>query len=261
MMSLYLPGVMVGALSWLERRLLGRVDLTITASTVLADRLRAQGVSPVTTIGNFQPLEPFDAVSRDEVESMRTELGLAADDLVVVYIGGFTRNRQLLPLIDAAREMPNVQVLIWGDGHQRGDVEAAVAHTENVRYLGWLSPERVPLWNRLADVIYYCLKPDYPGAVYNAPNTLSNAMAAGRPIIANDVGDLGLIVREAECGILLQDVTPAAIRRAIEELRDPDVRWRMGAAGRTAAEERYNWTAAERQLNRVYNQLLEGRAC
>ena len=60
MMSLYLPGLMVRALSRLEKRLLGRVDLTITASTVLADKLRAQGVSAVTTIGNYQPLELFD---------------------------------------------------------------------------------------------------------------------------------------------------------------------------------------------------------
>jgi glycosyltransferase involved in cell wall biosynthesis len=261
MMSLYLPGLMVRALSWLEKRLLGRVDLTITASTVLADKLRAQGVSAVTTLGNFQPLEPFDAVGRDEVRSMRAELGLAVDDLVVAYIGGFSRNRQLLLLIEAARVMPNVQVLIWGDGHQRQDVEAAVIHAANVRYLGWLPSERVPLCSRLADVVYYCLKPDYPGAVYNAPNTLSNAMAAGRPIIANDVGDLGRIVRQTECGILLQDVTAAAIQRAIEELRDPAVRRRMGEAGRAAAEERYNWTEVERQLNRIYDQLLEGRPC
>ena len=255
LMSLYLPRPMVRALSWLERHLLGRVDYTITASTVFADKLRAQGIAPVVTIGNYQPLAPFDAVSQSDVAAARARLGLKPDDFVVAYIGGFSRNRQLLPLIEAAREMPGVQVLLWGDGHQRAAVEAAVAQVPNTRYLGWLSASQVPLHTRLADVIYYCLVPDYPGAVYNAPNTLSNAMAAGRPIIANDVGDLGRIVRETGCGVLVPAVTPEEIREAVETLRDPAVRQRLGRAGRAAAEARYNWAAAERQLNEVYVQL------
>jgi glycosyltransferase involved in cell wall biosynthesis len=176
--------------------------------------------------------------------------------LVLAYIGGFSRNRQLLPLIEAARGMPGVQVLLWGDGHQRAAVEQAVRDTPNVRYLGWLPAEQVPLHMGVADAIYYCLLPGYPGAVYNAPNTLSNAMAAGRPIIANDVGDLGRIVRQTGCGILLPEVTPAAIRQAVEILHDPLVRRRIGAAGRAAAEAEYNWTAARQQLVQVYDRLL-----
>lgn len=256
LMSLYLPRLMVRALSWLERRLLGRVDYTITASTVFADKLRAQGVAPVVTIGNYQPLAPFDVVSQADVAAARGHLGLSPDDLVVAYIGGFSRNRQLLPLIAAARELPDVQVLLWGDGHQRTAVEAAAAQVSNVRYLGWLPADHVPLHTRLADVIYYCLEPDYPGAVYNAPNTLSNAMAAGRPIVANDVGDLGRIVRQTGCGVLVPAVTPTAIRQAVETLRDHAVRRQMGEAGRSAAESRYNWAAAGQQLQQVYTELI-----
>jgi glycosyltransferase involved in cell wall biosynthesis len=175
---------------------------------------------------------------------------------VVAYIGGFSRNRQLLPLIEAARQMPDVQVLLWGDGHQRAGVEAAAAQVPNARYLGWLPADQVPLYTCLADAIYYCLVSDYPGAVYNAPNTLANAMAAGRPIVANDVGDLGRIVRQTGCGILLPAVTPVAICQAVETLRDPDTRRRMGQAGRVAAEAHYNWSAAREQLENVYSELL-----
>jgi glycosyltransferase involved in cell wall biosynthesis len=148
--------------------------------------------------------------------------------------------------------------LLWGDGHLRVAVEAAAVQTANVHYLGWLPAEDVPLHTHLADVIYYCLVSDYPGAIYNAPNTLSNAMAAGRPIIANDVGDLGRIVRQTGCGVLLPEVTPQAIRQAVEALRDPGARQQLGSAGRAAAESNYNWAAAERELGRVYAQLLGG---
>ena len=256
MMSLYLPRPMVRALSWLERRLLNRVDHTITASTVFADKLRGQGVDPVVTIGNFQSLEAFDAVTAAELATTRERLDLSPDDLAVAYIGGLSRNRQLLPLIEAAQSLPGVQVLLWGDGHQREAVETAVARSPNARYFGWLPPAQMPLHVRSVDVIYYCLRPDYPGAIYNAPNTLSNAMTAGRPIIANDVGDLGRIVRETRCGVLLSEVTPRSIRQAVEDLRDPNLRRRLGEAGRVAAEKHYNWATARRQLLEVYTHLV-----
>jgi glycosyltransferase involved in cell wall biosynthesis len=256
MMSLYLPRPLVAGLSWLERRLLRRVDCTVTASTVFADKLRAQGVGPVVTIGNYQPLGPFAALDAAAVAAVRAALGLGPDDYVVAYIGGFSRNRQLLPLIEAARELSQVQVLLWGEGHQRAAVEQAVQGLPNVRYLGWLPAEQVPLYTAMADVIYYCLLPDYPGAIYNAPNTLTNAMAAGRPIIANDVGDLGRIVRQTGCGVLLSAVSPETIRQAVLSLSDPSVRRKMGAAGRAAAETEYSWSAAERLLLQVYTQLL-----
>ncbi len=256
MMSLYLPRPFVAALSWLERLLLRRVDYTITASTVLADKLRARGIAPLLTIGNYHNLAPFDAIPPTDVAAARAALGLAENDLAVAYIGGFSRNRELLPLIEAARTLPHVQVLLWGDGHQRAAIEAAVAQTPNTRYMGWLPGDQVPLTMQAVDVIYYCLRLDYPGAVYNAPNTLAQAMAAARPLVANDVGDLGRIVRHTGCGLLLPQVDPPAIAQALETLRDPATRRALGAAGRTAAETEYNWDSARHRLHALYASLI-----
>ncbi|MBN1136383.1 MAG: glycosyltransferase family 4 protein, partial [Anaerolineae bacterium] len=256
LMSLYLPAALVRALSWLEQRLLSQVDYTITASTVFAEKLQNWGIERVITVGNYSSLASFDAISAAEVLAERSRLGIRPEDYVVAYIGGFTRNRLLLPLIEAARGIPDVQLFLWGDGHQRAAIEAAIADVPNARYLGWLPQDQVPLCTCLADVIYYCLLPDYPGAVYNAPNTLSNAMAAGRPIIANSVGDLGRIVSQVGCGVLLTTVTAATIREAIDALRDPKHRARLGSAGQAAAKSEYNWAAAARRLAHVYDQLL-----
>jgi glycosyltransferase involved in cell wall biosynthesis len=255
LMSLYLPRPMVRMLSWLERRLLKRVDYTITASTVFADKLRTQGVDPVVTLGNYQPLAPFDAVTEAEVNATRAQLGLQPDDFAVAYLGVFSRNRRLLPLVEAVRELPTVRLFLWGDGHQREEVEVAAAQAPNVRYLGWLPSEEAPLYMQAVDAIYYCLLPDYPGAIYNAPNALTTAMAAGRPIIANEVGDLGRIVRSTGCGILVPETSSEAIRAAIERLRDPVTRRRIGEAGRRAAEETYNWQAAAKRLQQIYESL------
>ena len=245
MMSLSFPPALVRGFALWERRLIRRVDATITASTVLGDEFASRGVSPVITLGNYHDLEPYRAVTAAEVRDLRTRLGVAPDDVLVAYVGGFSPNRMLLPMIEAAGLLPAVKFHIWGDGVQRAAIEQAAAARSNVSYHGWLAAKDLPRHFKAADVIFYGLKLDYPGAVYNAPNTLSCAMAAGRPVVATDVGDLGRIVRAADCGVLLGEVTPRAIAAAIEQLLDPATRARLGGNGLRAAEGPYN-AAAQR---------------
>lgn len=255
LMSLYLPSPMVTALVAWERQLQRRVDATITASTVLASEFRARGVDPLITLGNFQDLTPFMAVEPAQVAAVRAQLGAGPADLVLAYIGGFSRNRMLLPLIEAAGLQPDVQVHLWGDGAQRREVAEAVAGQPNAHYHGWLASQDLPRFFAAADAIVYCLRVDYPGAMYNAPNTLSNAMAAGRPIIANAVGDLGRIVAAANCGVLLDEATPEAIAAAVDILRDPATRQRLGANGLHAARTTYNAAVLEQELVDLYDGL------
>jgi glycosyltransferase involved in cell wall biosynthesis len=175
--------------------------------------------------------------------------------LLVGYIGGFTRNRLLLPLVAALKDQPGLHLLLAGDGPQRPALQSAIAGAGNITDLGWIPAGQVPLITRLADVLYYGLVPDYPGAIYNAPNSLANALAAGRPLIANPVGDLGRIVAETGCGLLIEPVTPETIQAAVQRLADPALRAQLGAAGRRAAETSYHWGQAAGDLLRFYAQL------
>lgn len=256
LMSLYLPGIFIQFLRIFERWLLQYVDHTITASTLLAEKFFKSGVADVTTLGNVQNLSDYDCVKPAQIQSARSELGITENELLVAYIGGFSRNRLILPLIEALKELDNVQLCIWGDGHQREEVEQALYELSNIRYLGWLTSNRLPIMMQTVDVIVYLLKEDYPGAIYNAPNTLSQAMAASRPIICNRVGDLGRIVSNTGCGILLDSVDPLAIRNAILTLKNPELRRTLGSAGRKAAEKTYNWETVTRTLMEIYKGLL-----
>jgi glycosyltransferase involved in cell wall biosynthesis len=257
LMSLYLPSPLVMMLVYWERWLMRHVDTTITASTVLRDEFLARGLSPVITLGNYQDLTPQNSALDDQARKLRIELDLASDDLLVAYIGGFSRNRMLTPLIEAAALLPQVQFHIWGDGLQRPVVEQAATQHPNVYYHGWIEPANLPYYFRAADIIYYCLRLDYPGAIYNAPNTLSHSMLAGRPIIANDVGDLGRIVRNTQCGILIDDAVPEAIAIAIKQLQDSARRAQIGANARQAAETTYNWAMIQKELIKIYQTLIE----
>lgn len=269
LMSLYLPRLLVELLHRYEHVYLRKVDAIITASQVLAEKYANQLAKdnrqspippPIRIVGNYQTLAPFDVISPELISATRQKLGVNPNDYVIAYIGGFIRNRELLPLVEATRGLPGVKVFLWGDGPQRTVLETAIAGAENIKYMGWLPSEQVSLHFRLADVIYYCLNANYPGAIYNAPNTMSNAMAAGKPIIANRVGDLGKVIEQVQCGILLPEVSPVEIGFAIERLRDPVFRSSLGANGRRAAETIYNWSIAEKVLLELYERLLPGKA-
>jgi glycosyltransferase involved in cell wall biosynthesis len=80
-------------------------------------------------------------------------------------------------------------------------------------------------------------------------------MAAGRPVIATDVGDLGRMVRESGCGLLLHDASAKAVVEAISQLEDPETRRQMGENGLRAANVKYNAAAMQGQLAQLYERL------
>jgi glycosyltransferase involved in cell wall biosynthesis len=254
LMTLYLPAVLARLLVYWEQALLKHVDHIISASSVLADEYRRKTNAPVTVIGNVPNLSDFSDISQHTILHTRAQLGLDTG-LGVFYIGGFTNNRTLLPLIDAMDGLEGWQLHLWGDGHQRAAVEQAISGLGNAHYHGWAEASTLPVLFSAADVIYYCLRGDYPGAQYNAPNTLAYSMASSRPLIANKVGDLGRMVAESECGILLHEVSPVTIRQALQNLRDPLTRQKLGANGRRAAESRHNWERMAQTLLDLYTNL------
>ena len=257
-MSLYLPRPLIWLLalweSWLQRK----AEATITASSILRDEMITSGMAPVITLGNFPNLEAFTEVTVASIKSERLALGVPEDELLVAYIAGFTRDRVLLPFIEAAGLLPEVHFHIWGNGAQRDQVEEAVEKYDNVIHHGWLEHDRLPTVFRTVDIVYYGLRTDYPGAVYNAPNTLGQAMAAARPVIATDVGDLGRIVHETGCGLLLGDATPQSIAGAIEDLKDKNVRATLGERGYAAALTTYNERAIQKRLVNLYEKVTAG---
>lgn len=255
MMSLYLPASMVWGLVRWEQWLMSAADTIFTASTILQDEFAQAVKVPVQTLGNYANLATFAQPSAADRVALRQKIGVSDDQLLVAFIAKLSRNRLIVPFVEAAAYVPDAAFHVWGDGLQREEVKTAVEKFSNTRWHGWVNPAELPVHFHAADVIYYCLRLDYPGAVYNAPNTLSQAMSTGTPIIANKVGDLGRIVSTSRCGLLLDEVTPEAIALAVEQLKDPQLRQMLGQNGYTAAQKRYNDAANAQILQQAYEGL------
>jgi glycosyltransferase involved in cell wall biosynthesis len=170
---------------------------------------------------------------------------------VVVYIGGLGPLRGL-DLMRAAFPMVGVtgaRLRLAGPGDP-GELP------EGVEHLGPVDHAEVPGLLREATVAWVPLQRhgNYDRAV---PTKLVEAMAAGRPVVASDLGRMGAMVRAADCGVL---VPPDDARAHAEALRalltDPAEARRLGANGRAAFERALGFERQADALTALYETLL-----
>jgi len=85
------------------------------------------------------------------------------------------------------------------------------------------------------------------------------AMAAGKAVIASNVGGVPELVLHEQTGLLVEADNPNALAAALRTLSDnADLRQRLGAAGRRRAES-FAWPALADQYEEVYRQALSQR--
>jgi phosphatidyl-myo-inositol alpha-mannosyltransferase len=180
-------------------------------------------------------------------------------ELEVLFVGR-PEERKGLPVLLSAFEaliehVPSRLVVV---GAEHADVERYLADpvTETrIETLGRISHEE--LWRRLHTADVLCA-PSLAGESFGM--ILTEAFAAGTPVIASNIAGYADVVSDGVDGVL---VPPADAQRLAEELQrlhhEPDRRSRMGAAARESAQ-RYAWTRVAEQVEEVYELVQEAPA-
>lgn len=244
--------------TWMERRLLSRVDLVISAGERLATALRERGARQVVHIGNWKRLADYE-VAPEHLEATRTQFDLCAEDVVLTYLGTLDPTRELQPLIEAVATDPHTRLIIGGRGLLQDEVIAVAKQHPNIHWLGWVDLADVPRYTHLAHALYCCLDvKTFTEENYYAPaaNKLFEAFAAGVPLIARrGVNEIGDVLEQTGAGILVDDVEPATLHAVFAQLRDPATRADLQARAH-AARQQYHWGIAEDRLRDVYGELV-----
>jgi len=117
------------------------------------------------------------------------------------------------------------------------------------RLLGTRPPEEMPA--AYADADLFCL-PSWWEAM---PLSVLEAMSAGLPVVASDVGDVSRLVTP-ECGAVVPAKEPQRLAEALRALlADPELRRKQGAASRRRAVEGFSSTATARAIDRVFQHV------
>ena len=215
--------------------------------------------SRIVTIPNFLDEESFAPLPVAERRRMLDALGVPEGAFVVGIVARLSPVKDhatLLRAIASLRDrIPALHCILVGDGPERASIEA-LAGALGIEDIVHLAGERAqpPNLHGLFDVSVLCSTSEA------FPNSVLEAMAASRPVVATDVGGTPDAVQEGTTGLLVRPGDPSGLAEAILRLhREPALRGRLGNAARAAARAGYSAEAVIRQVEALYTRLA-GRA-
>lgn len=186
----------------------------------------------------------------------RSALGLDGR-FVVGWAGSFRRFHGLETLVDAAailaRDVPDVTLLLLGDGFQRAAVEArARAQGVTLALPGTVGYADVPGHLRCMDVAVVLSDP--ARSFHYSPVKLREYQACGLPVVAAAAGEMARDLTPDVDARLVAPGDPAALAAALRALHDdPPAARALGASGRARVERDGSWAsrlvAVERHLD------------
>ena len=218
----------------MERWILGRFDCISTISSKMREAIIGKGVPCARLMlfpnwvdtGRFRPLP--------QPVPLRTELGIPAEQCVVVYSGSMGRKQGLQHVIAAARILaqgpgPSPLFLLAGAGPARPELENMARELRNVRFLPLQPVNRFNEFLNVADIHLLPQQRDASDLVM--PSKLLAMLASGRPVIATAPSDSEIAHTLRGVGVVTPPEDPQALADAIGALTsDSKRRQAMGAA-------------------------------
>lgn len=198
----------------------------------------------------------FREYSSVDIANVRKSLGLGHGP-VVGTMGRLSSVKGHSYLIDAIGRIVSrgndLNCIIIGSGPEEGVLKKkamALGIENRIRFIGSVYVD-LPLYLSMMDIFIF------PSIREGLGLALLEAMAAGRPCIASDVGGIGDIIKDGFSGILVRAKDPAAIAAQVTRLmEDNDLRRRMAANGRTTVKERFLIDSTAGKMANLYERVI-----
>jgi alpha-maltose-1-phosphate synthase len=260
--------------TWVEKTAMEMADAIVAVSEeTRADVLRLFDVSPerIHVIHNgidpreFKKVEATDALVRLGVDPRRP---------YVLFVGRVTRQKGIVHLVRAIRHFDlGFQVVLVGGAPDTPEIAAEMKealdavrrHRDDVHWIDHIS-ERDVIIQLYSHASVFCCPSIYePFGIINL-----EAMACETPVVASAVGGIKEVVRHGETGYLvpvkLQTEAPfepvdperysADLARRINQLMaDPELRRRMGEAGRQRVVQHFSWRKIAEETKALYEEV------
>ena len=217
---------------------------------VSAEKIRQlnNGISPIASLPNM-------AAHKADVFK---KLSIGPDSRIILSLGRLTRQKGFDILISAfqalARRVPNVVLLIGGEGEMRISLQDQIAASNlqnKVKLLGFVE--------NVDDMLALCEVYVNSSRFEGLPMTLLEAMAHGKPIVATDVGGNSEVIWDGKTGLLVPSEAPEPLGEAIARiLTDKALKERLGVDCHDLFISKYTIDTHCKELSTFYLQLTAG---
>jgi glycosyltransferase involved in cell wall biosynthesis len=232
----------VGLQRRLKRALVTHLDAHVAVGEVAARLVEQQAglrQGAVRVIPNGIPIAT--AVPRPRV----------APGPIVGSLGRLDRQKGYDVLVRALPLLPGVTAVLVGDGAERPELERLAGKlgvSDRLRITGWLEDGRALLPSFDVFVL--------PSLYEGLPLVVLEAMLAGLPVVASDVGSVRDAVSEGVTGLLVPAGDVPRLAAAVQRALDPEFGPRLGQAGRARALERFTVESMVRAYEMLYDDVL-----
>ncbi len=253
---------LAGLAMLLERLLLNSFDRVSSISGRMLAHLKRKGV-PDDKIASFPNWVDTTRIFplTDECNPVREGLGLAPEQVAVLYSGSMGRKQGLEYLVDAARRLqdqPQIQFILCGDGSVRPKLEAEARELPNVRFLPVQPFERLNELLNAADI--HILPQMADAADLAMPSKLTGMLSSGKAVIATAMPGTELSLVVNKIGMVVPPQDAQVLSESIKALAG-NTAWRkqLGRLGRQYACQRLEQKVILSEFSNQLELLMSGR--
>jgi len=217
-----------------------------------------------TDPGQFQPFWLENAALRRRLLRRKWRIGGHKNILFLGRLEPIKGPQVLIKSMAWLRKHhPDSTLLVVGGNHRHPNRFGRYLHAlakstrARVRFFNSVPPDKVQDFFLVSDC-FTC--PSQVPEAFGLVN--AEAMATGLPVVASHRGGIPEVINHGETGLIVDDYrNPRAYASALNSLlSDPQKARAMGAKGRQAVEEKFNWQRLAKEMDEYYRSLKETEA-
>ncbi|WP_058485655.1 glycosyltransferase family 4 protein [Defluviitalea phaphyphila] len=198
------------------------------------------------------PIEKYSC--KDSNKQLKKEkMGFYKEDILVLSIGEFTKNKNQKQIIDAFAKIinSNLHLLFVGDGAKEKNLKSYVKDmdlSKNIHFLGYRRD--IPDILAISDIFILTSKRE------GLPRAMMEAMATGLPIIATDIRGSRDLVKDGVNGYLVKIDDINLTAKALEKLiNDRELRNKMGLNSQNIIKD-YSIDKVLKEMKKIYEKYI-----
>ncbi len=195
-----------------------------------------------------------------DMESLRREYSYN-EEFIILFVGRFAEKKGIKFLLESIRilvsDSSKARLLLAGTGPLERTLKEKTESLnigQHVTFMGWVKRERLAELYLLSDLVVVPSIVTSSGDTEGMPTAIAEAMAAGKPVVASDVGGIRDVVVDGYNGFLVRAKDPAGIAARVSELMsNPQLREEISRHAALSGKN-YDWAL----VGRRYADLLSG---
>lgn len=254
--------LMLPALKFIRKRLIGKADRVFAISPEIQKTLKNNGFKNVSDIPNGIDADKFYPVNDSEKKALRDKLNFNEEELLFMYSGRLSQEKNLMTLLDAWNKYKNMStskfsklILLGGGNHQSYTCEPELRNYTKEKNL-----TSVIFQGAVSNVVEFLQAGDafiLPSLWEGMSNSLLESMACGLPSIVSDIPGNRTLIEKNKSGLLFETLSADKLCECLIQITDNDkLRKTMGLEARKIVLKQYSIKIVTKNIINEYNKIL-----